>query len=305
MEKTSDSLREKISHGNAMFPLMVHEINTNSAISERIGCHWHSEFEILVITEGEAQFRIDDRYFNVKKGGIVFIKSDSLHSMNAAPGTPADFYAVVFHPDFMGGYGNDSIQHKYIDSVNDGSVFFSDYIFPKEEWEHTVFDRLALIKELFAQKQPGYELLIKSYIYEIWYLMYTHCAKNINYASKQSDHKITRIKSMLLWLRNNYREHITITAMAVQFHISEGQLCRFFKSMTKMSIIEYINYYRISKSIELLESTDMPVGEIALESGFDNISYYNKVFKKYMYMTPVEFRMSSREQGTKTEIITV
>ncbi|WP_083461380.1 helix-turn-helix domain-containing protein [Cellulosilyticum ruminicola] len=81
--------------------------------------------------------------------------------------------------------------------------------------------------------------------------------------------------------------------MAYAFHISQGQLCRFFKGMTQMSVIEYLNYYRISKSIQLLDSTDKQISEIALDVGFNNISYYNKIFKYYIHMTPMVYRKSN------------
>ena len=116
---------------------------------------------------------------------------------------------------------------------------------------------------------------------------------------------MVRIKSMLSWLQMNYRENITIEQMADVFHISEGQLCRFFKSMTRMSVISYLNFYRISRSIEMLEKTDLPVSRIALDSGYDNISYYNKVFKEHMHMTPGEFRNLSKDGSSHPEVITV
>ena len=74
------------------------------------------------------------------------------------------------------------------------------------------------------------------------------------------------------------------------FHVSEGHLCRLFKTVTKMSVIEYINFYRISISAKLLGETRREIGEVAGLVGFNNISYFNKVFRKYMQITPSEFR---------------
>lgn len=78
-----------------------------------------------------------------------------------------------------------------------------------------------------------------------------------------------------------------------EFHVSEGHLCRFFKSMTRMSPVEYINFYRISMSMELLRQTDMEISEISMRTGFNNISYYNRTFRKYMHMTPSQYRETS------------
>ena len=57
-----------------------------------------------------------------------------------------------------------------------------------------------------------------------------------------------------------------------------------------MTIVEYLNYYRISMSISWLRDTDREIGEIAGLTGFCNISYFNRVFRSYMHMTPTEYR---------------
>ena len=59
-----------------------------------------------------------------------------------------------------------------------------------------------------------------------------------------------------------------------------------------MTPFEYLNYFRISKSTELLWETDREISQIALQTGFNNISYFNRTFQRFMHMTPREFRRS-------------
>lgn len=292
MGKNSELLKEKIPHGNALFPLMVHEVSSNTKITERLACHWHREYEILVITKGCAQFQIENQMIPVKENDIIFIKSDDLHAMTAQCGMPLDFYAIVFHPDLLNSHLNDAIWQKYIEPVSNSSLSFPSYISPHENWSMQLLQNLNKIKVLFKHKEMGYELLIKATIYEIWYLLYAHATKNVLANERAQEHKINRIKSMIIWLQEHYTESISIEQMASTFHISQGQLCRFFKAMTQMSVIEYLNYYRIGKSIQLLDTTDKQISEIALDVGFNNISYYNKIFKHYIHMTPMAYRKS-------------
>ncbi|MNJ63181.1 Regulatory protein SoxS [compost metagenome] len=72
--------------------------------------------------------------------------------------------------------------------------------------------------------------------------------------------------------------------------MSEGQLCRFFKSMTRQTPMDYINSYRIRQAVELLREPDRKISDIALEVGYDNISYFIRVFRKAMNCSPSEFR---------------
>ena len=52
--QNSPHLRETTLHGNALFPMMLYDVVSDPSFEERIGCHWHEEVEILVITKGEA-----------------------------------------------------------------------------------------------------------------------------------------------------------------------------------------------------------------------------------------------------------
>ena len=67
------------------------------------------------------------------------------------------------------------------------------------------------------------------------------------------------------------------------------------KEMTQMSPIDYLNYFRITQSARLLCDTDFPISTIAVKTGFNNISYYNRTFRKYMHMTPGSYRKNFRE----------
>lgn len=290
MNEKYDLLREQISHGNAMFPLMVHEIETDCSFKERVNCHWHDEIEILAVIKGEADIHIDNRSYPAKRGSIVFIPSNRLHSVTGKVGMPFDFFAIVFDQALLNSFVNDVIQQQYIDSVKRNETVFPEFIFPEQEWEREVYGLLLEIQEAFEKKETAFELIIKAKLYVIWYLLYVHAGKKGIEPPKSADYRITVTKSIIEYIKEHYESHISLAELSKKFNISEGHLCRFFKSMTKMSVTEYINYYRISISAELLRETDRDIGEIAGMTGFNNISYYNKLFRKYMHMTPSKFR---------------
>jgi len=283
-------LREQLPHGNALFPLMVHEIETDCSFKERVSCHWHDEIEILVVTKGQGEIHIDNRSYFLKKDTIVFISSNHLHSMTGETGVPFDFFAVVFDQAFLNSFVNDVIQQQYFNSVKRKETMFPEFILPELEWEQNILCLLLEIRETFEKKETAYELSIKAKLYVIWYLLYIHSRKSRITPPKYADYQIEVTKSIIEYIKEHYESRISLTELSKKFNISEGHLCRFFKSMTKMSVVEYINYYRISISAELLKDTGRDVGEIAGMTGFNNISYYNKIFRKYMHMTPTQFR---------------
>lgn len=291
-------LRERVSHGNASFPLMIYEIETDLSFKERVGCHWHDEIEIMVVTKGQAQVHINNRNYSVKEGGIIFISSNHLHSITGNSNLPFDFFAVVFNQTFLNSFVNDAVQLKYIDCLKNSEAVFPEIIFPRQDWEMEIYHLLLDIREIFAKKETAYELLIKIKLYIILYLLYTHSDKEISAGHKHADYRITLTKAVIEYIKANYENRISLPELSAKFNLSEGHLSRFFKSMTKMSIVEYSNYYRISKSLMLLKETEKDIGEIAGMTGFNNISYYNKIFKKYMHMTPSQFRQALQENET-------
>jgi len=288
-------LREETHHGNAMFPFMVHEIESDCSFRERIGCHWHSEIELLVVTKGQAEMNIDNRSYHIQKNSIIFIPSNCLHSATAAPPDAFDFFAVDFDPALLNSFVNDSIQQKYFDSLLNGEISFPECILPGQEWEIRLLQMLEEVRQIFARKETAYELLIKARLYEIWYLLCIHAQKKKADAPAHTDYRISTIKSVIEYIKSHYDSPIFLDTLSDEFHISKGHLCRLFRSITKMSLVEYINFYRISQSASLLMETDREISEIAGMTGFNNISYYNKIFRKYMHMTPSAFRQTGAD----------
>jgi len=293
-------LQEDIAHGNAMFPLMVHEVISDNSFRERIGCHWHHEIELLVVTRGQAEMNIDQRSYPVQKDSIIFIPSNCLHSATTSLHSAFDFFAVDFDPALLNSFVNDSIQQKYFDSLSNGEIAFPECITPQQEWEVRLLHMLEDIRMIFTQKEAAYELLIKARLYEIWYLLCSHAQKTKADAPANTDYQITIIKAVIEYIKDHYDSPIFLDTLSHEFNISKGHLCRLFRSITKMSLVEYMNFYRISKSASLLAETHREISEIAGMTGFNNISYYNKIFRKYMHMTPSQFRRSSKQSKAPT-----
>ena len=114
--KTPDisTIHETVLHGDMRFHLMVHEFASDPSRSERVTSHWHEEYELLFLTEGNGTAHVNGRALPISAGDILFFNSGEVHSISAPPGVPLTFYAVVFGLDLISSYGNDDIQQKYI-----------------------------------------------------------------------------------------------------------------------------------------------------------------------------------------------
>ncbi len=290
MNTPSILLQEQLPHGNAMFPFMIHEVSSDTRTEERIACHWHEEIEILVVTKGSAVLILNNDRYELKEGYVAFILPNHLHLVTVLLGDTFDFYAVVFHPDLLSSFIQDVIQQQYFDSVLQENILFPTVLSAQEAKEFGIADVLSDIYALFAKKEPCFELLIKARLYVVWSLYYLHGTSSASVSERTSDYRIALVKSIIDYIHTHYESQITLDILAAYFHLSREHLCRLFKKMTRMSPIEYLNFYRISTSTRLLRETDHEISDIALEIGFNNISYFNRTFKRYMHVTPGEYR---------------
>ena len=82
----------------------------------------------------------------------------------------------------------------------------------------------------------------------------------------------------------------SLDELAQAFYLNKSYLSRIFKKATGYTVTEYINIYRIQESQKLLEDTDMSIADVAQAVGYENMTYYNRVFKKYVETSPLQYR---------------
>ena len=283
-------LKEIKSHGNALFPMDVYCLEEDESPYHKLYCHWHEEFEILFVTEGGGEFHVAGESFPVYAGEAVCVNSNELHSAVALKEMPCHYFAVVFHTSFLSGSMGDIIQQNYLDPVLNGALILPKHITSKSGWEKQILSSLRKIKNEFSEKHEGFELLAKSELCFIWYQPYSHAQRTLSDSSQKGDPKTQKIKIVLEYIQLNYTRDIRLHELAALAGLSEGQFCRFFRSAVKMPAIHYLNYYRVSQSAFLLRDRSRKISDIACSVGFNNISYFNREFRKYLRCSPTEYR---------------
>ena len=105
------------------------------------------------------------------------------------------------------------------------------------------------------------------------------------------DSKIFKIKDVIKYIEDNYRNDININTLANICHYNEYHFMRFFKKYTGKTCIQFIKNYRLEKSYNLLKTTDLSVTQISFDVGFSNVSYFIRSFKEKYKVTPKELRL--------------
>lgn len=92
------------------------------------------------------------------------------------------------------------------------------------------------------------------------------------------------------FIRSNFKKSINLKSISEYVGLNATSLCRLFKSKTGKTIFSVLNDIRIEYACKLLLHSNLTCSEIAYEVGYNNISYFNKVFKEIINQTPIEYR---------------
>ena len=98
-----------------------------------------------------------------------------------------------------------------------------------------------------------------------------------------------RIKRLYQFIDENYQRKIELSEVAEMTNLSEAAFCRYFKRMTRLTFIEFLNHYRVNQAKNLL-LLDKNVTETCFDCGFESMSYFNRTFKKLTGVNPLAFK---------------
>ena len=287
---------EKEKHGTAQFPVGLHKLEYPADTDVMFYVHWHQEFEFLVLTEGKVLFTIEDRKYVMNPGDIVFINSNYLHMAKNICGGVCSFYAIDFSYHVLNEDIHSIFSKKFIRPILNDKYVFPEFMPVSEDedkcWQKDIRNYLHEIGECPEHELEPFELMIRSRILAIWDILDKNCVrsqKDNDIESRYSD----RLEPVISYIKENYAYEITLGELAAILPMSEGQFSRVFKQTMKLSPIQYLMRYRILQSCKLLQDTEKKIGEIANLSGFNNISYFNRVFLNTIGCTPKEYRENS------------
>ncbi|MCL6445591.1 MAG: AraC family transcriptional regulator [Alicyclobacillus sp.] len=300
-----DALRENRNHGDAWFPLSVyHVVLTPGPTQQTVSHHWHDEAEFVLVTKGSVAIQVGFQFYTVEAGQGVMVHPGEVHSMEAPTGcTESECYAIVFNLHLLYSEQCDRIQHRFLNPLAERSVLMPTLLFNAATWERDVLKRFGDIIRLYTERPPGYELAVKGTLYLILYtLTANHQLALGSTQGSLDDQQHIKFKNVITYISGHYAEKIRLRDLAAVANMSEGHFCRYFKQMTNKKPIQYINEYRINCAANLLSATNKSVMDIALDVGFDNLSYFIKVFRSLKQCTPSEYRHMLRHAQLESDV---
>ena len=286
------SLLKTFSYESFDFPICFQRI-TPSHPDYQMSLQLHPELEIIRVLEGLLFLEINGQEILAKPGDLVFISDSALHQ-----GTPhlCTYESVIFSSQFFS-HPNNRCTKQIYNLLNFKSIFQA----PPGNIEE-LNQSAHLLFETMAEKKEGFQLIAGACLYRIFGIILGHKL----YHEKptvfyKTDEIFEKFQRVLTYIENNYMQSISLEDLATTTGFTPKYFCKFFRFMTGISPIDYVNKYRIEKACEELLNSDFHVSDISLRCGFNDISYFIRIFKKYHNgLTPRQWQQkftSCKETG--------
>lgn len=259
-------------------------ILVNPKLNDFYYWHFHPEFELTFIVAPSGTRRVGNHVGNFEGSDLVFIGSNIPH-LNFDYGIKTEYEKVVLqvNEDF---FKNDLAVTPELASIYQFFENSKRVICFNGKIKETVGKRLQKLHllshfEQFIEVLSLFQLLANSTEMTLLH--------DVPFENLYNNKEQLRLKIVYEFIEENFQRPISLEEIAEKTNLSKAAFCRYFKKMTQLTFIEFLNQYRIEQAKRLLKS-DKNVTETCYECGFESLSYFNRIFKKVVGKNPIQFK---------------
>ncbi|MCG7383122.1 AraC family transcriptional regulator [Paenibacillus sp. ACRRY] len=246
----------------------------------------------LYITRGTASFRLNGKEH----------EADRFHVIHSGKGGLLDIYSVREGLEYYLVFYKASLSIRALPGVRRRFETCSPFHKPYDFVPHDPVGLLLLLKEMrrmWLEASVLERIQVKSKLYQFVYEIEKQLQMNV-----KTNGKPDLAEQAIYYIREYYREPITLSSVAERFNYSAAYMAKQFKTKTGSSLIDYVIQTRIEKAQELLLHTEASLQEIAEGVGYKDLSYFIRMFKKVTGLTPGNYRSISLQAGSADRPIT-
>lgn len=245
--------------------------------------HHDTEITVTYLKQCSGSIKIEGNHYNLSQGNIVLLNPDELHCFLLDDNLSHERITVSVSPTILNNFSSEAdFKTLYNRKSGLNNLIPADLV--KKYHLDEIFNTLLSSK---SKKDLISEILnvckiieLLSKITEI--LVSTPCTKPSVLADKS-------VNEILNYLNSNFLNHITVDSVAEHFFVSKYHLCRFFKEKVGVTLWNYVTMRRLLYFNELIKQ-NYSLETACYKSGFNNYSNFFRLYKKYMDITPLEFK---------------
>ncbi len=253
--------------------------------------HLHEELQLMLIIRGHGTAYIGDKIVQFKENDVYLLGQSLPHVFKDKLTDSASeiaYISIFFTPDFMGAGFLSLPESRLLSTLLSESVRG---IILEGELKEIITKKVWQVYE-----SSGMERLLAL----VDALELIAVSQDLNFISSPGYHKPKRlvdgqkINDVFDFMMANFSKEIKLAEIADIAHMSATAFCRYFKHHTRKTYSRFLNEIRVGHACKLLLEDKLSVSEISVDSGFKNISNFNRQFKKITNLTPSDYQKQNR-----------
>lgn len=246
---------------------VYHDVDPKWNIGKSHGCD-----TIVLVTEGRLLYWIDDHKFEVQKGEVLHIPFSLDRAWKSYPDEPHQKYTAVFSRT----------------STENSLPFVMPNKIIRMKLQNTAYyeQRFAFLFIQWLGKRPYYEQMSQFILCELLTLIAQELVE-----WKSSPAKEQMARKIQGYILQNFTKNLTIEELSELVGLTSNYVTVLFKEVIGSTPIQYLHQTRINTAVNLLENTEMTVGDIAEYLGYCDQAYFSRTFKKWMGVAPTKVRI--------------
>ncbi|WP_334332433.1 AraC family transcriptional regulator [Companilactobacillus sp. HBUAS59544] len=286
------------------------ELNTNpisisvQPIESDVPYHYHNFVDIVAPLVGNCTALINDKEIKMQQGDLLFVGNHTIHTVEPI-GTSDIVIDIALRNTAFSLNELNSLLHDNRQTNISGMLFslLSDrnygegqYSFFKTNNNSKISRNVWDIIDEYYHPDKESDKITRLEIMVLFSRLIRETAKTNNVDWKLNDKKRANILSLLLYIENNY-SNITLDEMAKHFGYNSNYLSSFLKKSTGMTFIKLVHLQRVNAAAEYLNYTSAPIEKISYKVGYENPSYFYKIFKKVLGISPDLYRQKAQSNN--------
>lgn len=255
--------------------------------------HIHEQLEFIYVTEGEFRAFVNDSEYLLKSGDMLFMRANAVHRIFALDSPELSYYVLKINVSVVFELASEKSAADYVlRLVLDKGGAKTHWLAEEEDTQRIARCFERLIEEYRGQavcRDMAMKLWASSVILET--LRSLMALESPETTQEGAGSNLTaQIYRVIKHINRHYSEPLDAEECAKKANMSYSYFSRSFKRITGKSFKEYLNFVRVSHADQLLYSGDKGITEIAMECGYNNVSYFISVYKKMKGQTPLKLR---------------
>lgn len=263
-----DVAQAKMANGSRTAVAAVSENNDNMSQS-----HYHDYFEMYFLDRGNRYHLMDDKLFEMQTGDCIIFPPQTMHRSYGDPNMAFSRTVIYFRPESIH-------SPELLDKLTHSNSVYRPELESLRKLRRYIYTLLEEQDSVMDDHEAYMEDLINLIMIETLRMKQEACGII----------RGNRITEVIQYLHTHYAEEITLKLLSDKFYVSEYHLCREFKKNTNRTIVEYLNQTRIMNAKRLFMETNQNVTDTAHDTGFTNLTHFNRVFREFEGISPSQYR---------------